>query len=133
MLGFSDADWAGDKETRRSTTGYLFKLAGGSISWASKLQASVSLSSTEAEYVAAAAATQEAIYLRRLLGGLGFIQEGPTAIMEDNQGCIALSLNPINHQRLKHVDLKFHFVREKVARRKWRWCGYLPTSSRLTC
>jgi hypothetical protein len=64
LLGYSDADWAGDRETRRSTTGYVFKMAGASVSWASRLQQSVALSSTESEYMAASAAVQEAVYLR---------------------------------------------------------------------
>jgi len=114
LLGYSDADWASDRETRRSTTGYLFKLAGGSVSWASRLQPTVALSSTESEYMAASAAVQEAIYLRLLMEKLGFSQEGPTVIREDNQGCIALSENPVNHQRSKHIDIKYHFTRERV-------------------
>jgi hypothetical protein len=74
----------------------------------------VALSSSEAEYMAASAAAQEAIYLRRLLDELGFIQEGATRIMEDNQGCIALSVNPVHQKRSKHIDIKHHFIRELV-------------------
>jgi hypothetical protein len=115
LQGFSDADWAGDRETRRSTTGYVFKMAGGSVSWGSKLQQSVALSSAESEYMAASVATQEALYLRRLLGDLGVEQRGPTVIWEDNQGCVALAKNPVHHQRTKHIDIRYHFVRECVA------------------
>jgi hypothetical protein len=113
MVGFSDANYAGDLETRRSTTGYAFKIGGASVSWASRLQRTVALASTEAEYMAASAAVQEAVYLRRLLGDLGIVQRGPTVIMEDNQGCIALSENPLNHQRTKHIDVRYHYIREK--------------------
>jgi len=80
LVGYSDADWAGDRDTRRSTTGYVFMLGGGCISWASKLQPTVALSSAEAEYMAMAAAVQEAIYLRRLLEDLGFKQEQATVL-----------------------------------------------------
>jgi hypothetical protein len=114
LYGYCDADWAGDIETRRSTTGYVFMLGGGSISWASKLQPTVALSSTEAEYMAACAAVQEAIYMRRLLGDLKCEQVQPTIIWEDNQGCIAMSKNPIHHKRTKHLDIRYHFTREKV-------------------
>jgi hypothetical protein len=115
LVGFCDADWAGDRTTRRSTTAYVFVLCGGAISWASKLQGAVALSSTEAEYYALGAGGQEAVYLRRLLDGLGYKQEGPTVVKEDNQGCIALSTNPVHHKRTKHIDIKHHYVRELIA------------------
>ena len=116
LKGFADADWATDKDTRRSVTGYVFELGGAAITWNSKLQPTVALSTSEAEYMAACAATQEAIHLRRLLGDLGFPQEGPTVILEDNMGCICLSENPVMHRRTKHIDIKFHFIREAVER-----------------
>ena len=114
LTGYCDADWAGDPDTRRSTTGYVFMLCGASISWASKLQPTVALSSAEAEYMALSAAVQEAVYLRRLLSDLGYPQEQPTVIYEDNQGCIAMSNNPVMHKRTKHIDIRYHFVREHV-------------------
>ena len=117
IFGYSDADWGGDRDTRRSTTGYLFMIeeAGGAVSWGSKLQPTVALSSAEAEYMAACAAVQEAIHLRLLLRDLGFEQKEPTVIFEDNQGCIALSDNPVFHKRTKHIDIRYHFIRERVA------------------
>ena len=120
IIGFSDADWGGDRDTRRSTTGYLFMIeeTGGAISWASKLQPTVALSSAEAEYMAACAAVQEAIHLRLLMRGLGFEQKGATVIFEDNQGCIALSDNPVFHKRSKHIDIRYHFIRERVANKE---------------
>lgn len=114
LTGYCDADWAGDKDTRRSTTAYIFKLDGGCISWSSRLQPTVALSTAEAEYMAACAAVQEAMYLRQLLSDLGWSMDGPIKIKEDNQGCIALSENPVHHKRTKHIDIKYHFVREKV-------------------
>ena len=85
LVGYSDSDWAGDHETRRSTTAYLFQLAGGAISWKSRLQPTVALSSTEAEYMSACAAAQEAIYLRRLVTDLG-VKPAPPSSMWTTRG-----------------------------------------------
>lgn len=90
-------------------------IAGECVIWSSKLQPTVALSSSEAEYMAASAAVQEAMFLRCLLASLGFAQSDPTVIFEDNQGCIALSENPVLHQRTKHIDIRHHYVRECVA------------------
>ena len=84
------------------------------MSWASKLQPTVALSSTEAEYMAVCSAVQEAIHMRRLLGDIKCLQDQPTTIYEDNQGCIALSENPVSHKRTKHIDIRYHFTRERV-------------------
>lgn len=130
LEGYCDADWANDKDTRRSTTGYLFKLAGGSISWASKLQPTVALSSTEAEYMALSAGVQEALYLRQLLEDLGYQQSAATVIHEDNQGCIALADNPIHHKRTKHIDIRYHFVRERIESEEIK-VSYVPTEHQL--
>jgi transposase InsO family protein len=112
LVGYCDADWAGDLDSRRSTTGYVFKLGRFPVSWKSKRQPTVALSTSEAEYMSLASAAQTAIWLRRLLGDLGFTQEKATEIFEDNQGCIAMAKNPVNHDRTKHIDIKYHFVRE---------------------
>ena len=84
IVGYADADWAGDVNTRKSTSGYVFQIGGSTISWMSKRQSIVALSTTEAEYVALSTATQEAIWLRSLLKGMGFEQKSPTTIFEDN-------------------------------------------------
>ena len=99
---------------RRSTTGYCFKLgdSGVSVSWQVKKQPTVSLSSCEAEYQGLAAAVQEAIFLRGLLREMGYEQFEPTTIGEDNQSCIKLATNPVLHKRSKHIDTKYHFIRE---------------------
>jgi transposase InsO family protein len=118
LVGFSDADWAGDIVTRRSTSGYVFLYGSSLISWRSCRQATVAKSSTEAEYVALSMATQEAIWLRRLFTDLKVDVTEPTSvtmIFEDNQGAIDLSKNPKHHNRTKHIDVSFHFVRERVA------------------
>ena len=91
LVGYSDSDWAGDVDTRRSTTGYVFQLCGGPVSSKSKHQKMVTLSSTEAEYVAGSKAAQDAVYLRHLLKDLGFEQKEPTILYEDNEGCVFFS------------------------------------------
>lgn len=103
-----------DPNGRKSCFGYVFMLCGGTISWLSKKQATIALSFTEAEYVAVSIAAQEAIWLRGLLQDLNFHQEQPTIIQEDNQGAIAMSRNPKHHGRAKHVDIRYHFIRDKV-------------------
>jgi Reverse transcriptase (RNA-dependent DNA polymerase)/gag-polypeptide of LTR copia-type len=114
LVGYSDADWAGDATTRRSRTGYVFMLNGAAVSWRSQRQQTVALSTAEAEYMALTAAIQEAVYLRQLLTDLGEKPAGATVINEDNQGCIALSRNSMTVGRSKHIDIKYHFSREKV-------------------
>ena len=114
LIGYSDADWAGDIDDRHSTSGNVFSFACGAVSWLSKKQATVALSTAEAEYVALSTATQEAIWLRRLLADVGEPPEGPTEIYEDNQGAISMAKNPVGHARTKHIDIRYHFVREGV-------------------
>ena len=114
LTGHSDADWANDTETRQSTSGYIFQINRSTISWCSKKQSYISRSTTEAQHMALSFATQEAIWLRRLPGNVGVKQTESTVIYEDNQGAIQLSRNPKFHNRMKHIDIAFNFVREKV-------------------
>ena len=116
LVGESDADWSGDVNDRKSTTGYYFKLIGrgAALSWDVKKQATVALSSSEAEYQGMAAAVQEALYLKQLLEDFGIQQKRPIAIGEDNQSCIRLCQNPVMHKRSKHIETKFHFIRDKT-------------------
>ena len=114
LVGFSDADWAGDMNDRQSTTGNLFMMSGAAIAWSSKKQPVVVLSTTEAEYVALSAATQEAVWLRRLLSDIKAPPQTQILIKEDNQGTIAIVRNPVSHSRTKHIDIKFHYVREAL-------------------
>ena len=109
-MGESDADWCGDVNDRKSTTGYYFKLngRGASLSWGVKKQAKVALSSLEAEYEGMAAAVQEALYLKQLLEDFGIQRKRPIAIGEDNQSCIRLCQNPF-----MHIETKFHLIRDK--------------------
>ena len=114
LRGFSDSDWAGEKDGSRSTSGYVWMLSGGPVSWKSRLQPIVALSSTEAEYITVTAAAQEGIWLRRVMGELGFEQVGATDLAVDNEGAIALSENPQAHPRTKHIRLRYHFIRQYV-------------------
>ena len=112
--GWVDRDFASDIDSRKSMTGYLMSLNGGPISWKSSRQGGVTLSSSEAEFVAASQAGQEVVYLRALLRGFGYTQKGPTEIWEDNASCIMMSENPTNRDRSRHVDVKVHFLRDLV-------------------
>jgi len=111
---FSDSDHGRCRDTRRSVTGFIFYLAGAPICWQSRQQPTVALSSMEAEYMAACATTQEALWLVALLKALGFTQSRPVLIQEDNQSAIEYSKNPTSHKYTKHIDTRYHFVREQV-------------------
>jgi hypothetical protein len=129
-IGFSDADWAGDLDNRRSTSGYLFQISGGPVSWRSKKQSSVALSTAEAEYVALASSAQEAIWMRQLTTELGSAPTDATTIFEDNQSAISMASNPQFHGRAKHISIKYHFIRESVSDGmvKLRYC---PTNEMI--
>ena len=117
--GYSDADWAGDHADRKSTSGYVFMLLGAPISWGSKKQSSVSLSTSEAEYIALSLTIQEGKWIHRLLCEVltAANEEGPElVIFEDNQSCIKMTKNPVNHGRAKHIDIKYHHIRDEVKR-----------------
>jgi len=122
IYGFADSDWAGEKDGAKSTSGYVFMLNGGAVSWASKKQTVTAQSTTEAELISASAAAQEAVHLRQLLTELS-IQQPPTAIFEDNNGCIKVANNPITSPRTKHIQVKFFYVRERVLRREVELVG----------
>jgi len=114
LTGFSDSDMAGDIDGRKSTTGVLFFLDGCPISWQSQKQRVVALSTCEAEYIVAATACCQGVWLSRLLQEV--IKEKPCtpALMVDNKSAIALAKNPVLHDRSKHIDTKFHFIRDCV-------------------
>ena len=105
VLRYSDADWGGDVDDRKSTSGYMLQIAGGPVSWKSRKQDTVALSTAEAEYVALSIAAQECVWMRRLLSELGNPPGGPTTILEDNQSSIATARNPQFHGRAKHIDI----------------------------
>ena len=101
-------------DDRHSNTGNLFVMSGGAISWFNRKQTVVALSTAEAEYVALSTAPQEATWLRGLLSDIKATPKTPTIIKEDNQGTITIARNPISHARTKHMDIKFHYVREAL-------------------
>uniref|UniRef100_H3H922 Uncharacterized protein n=1 Tax=Phytophthora ramorum TaxID=164328 RepID=H3H922_PHYRM len=114
--GYSDADWAGDLADRKSTSGYTFMLMSAPVSWGSKKQSSVSLSTSEAEYIALSLAIQEGKWIHRLLCEIlaAANETGPELmIREDNQSCIKMTKNPVNHGRAKHIDIKYHHIRDE--------------------
>ena len=115
VLGYSDADYANDIRDRKSISGYVFKLGRGAITWSSKKQPTVATSTTEAEYTASALAAREAVWLRNLFAEIGFEQTRPTVLYEDNRASIILAQDPQFHQRSKHFDVRYHYVREKQA------------------
>ena len=111
LHGYSNADWAGDRDKRRSTSGHVFILSDGAVTWCSKRQASVALSTVESKYMALSLATQEAVWLRRLVEEMGNPDPEATVIYEDNQGAIATAHNPVFHRRTKHIQIRYHYVR----------------------
>jgi transposase InsO family protein len=113
IKGYCDADYASDIDTRRSTTGYVFNLNGGAISWSSRRQTTVAVSTAEAEYMAASYAAKEAVWLRKLSYDLD-LNDKTTVIMEDNQAAIKLIKHPIQSMRSKHIDIIYHYTRELV-------------------
>jgi len=114
LSGFVDADWAGNVNDRRSTTGYCFNTGSAAVSWCSKKQATVALSTCEAEYVAATMATQECLWLKRLIKEMISGSNYVVFIHYDNESAIKLAGNPVFHARTKHIETHYHFVREKV-------------------
>ena len=128
LTGFSDSDWAGNIDIRKSTSGFCFKLNNSSsaISWASKLQKCVSTSTAEAELNAVVEASKEAVHLVNLLRELDLEIQQPVNVFVDNQACIALSKNSMNHGKTKHFALKVLFVRNLVESRLLE-LSYLPT------
>jgi hypothetical protein len=110
--GYSDADWAQNKGDRKSVTGYIFEMAGAPVTWSSKGQATIALSSTEAEYVALTATAREAIWLRSVLAEMGRPARRGTTIYEDNESAMKLVNNPVLHARSKHIDICHHAVRQ---------------------
>jgi hypothetical protein len=136
-VAFADADYANDQDTRRSTSGYLVQSCGGSVVWKTKTQPVVALSTTEAEYYAAAYCCQEICWMTECLKEIGVefketemignrrnidvlqthpleLLQNPIVLHEDNQACIAISKNPERHARTKHIEVKYHFVRDLV-------------------
>ena len=114
LVGYTDADWAGDLDQRKSTSGYLFTFAGSVISWKSRKQPAIALSSMEAEYIALSEACKELVWIHGLCKEL-HINLGVTKMYEDNQACIALTNKTSHHSKAKHIDLRYHYNREVMS------------------
>ena len=154
LNGYTEADWAGDHHTRRSTSGFVFNVGSGAISWSSKRQPTVALSSCEAEYMGQTQATKEAVWLSSLLDqlsapqvpGIHSLQTQSTSVALaclptsfalnaiiihcDNQGAIALAKNPQAHARSKHIDIQWHYQREKIEDKSVEF-RYVPTEEQV--
>jgi hypothetical protein len=115
LEGYSDANVVADPAESKSTASYVDIVAGGAGSWASQVQATVATSTTEAEYMGAAQSTKEVLWLRKLMATLTGHVGGGVPMWLDNQGALALAKDPVNHQRAKHIDVCYQFVRERVA------------------
>jgi len=120
LQGWSDADWAGDNETQRSTTDFTFIFGGAAVSWGSTFQKTVALSTMEAEYMALCEASKGAVWRNKLVQSVASqglqtaTSGGPINIKVDNSDCTDFSKHPVEHKRTKHIDNRFHFVREAI-------------------
>ena len=117
LHGYADADWAGSPVDRKSTTGYCFSLGSAMISWSSRKQGTLAHSTAEAEYIATSDASREAVWLRKLIYGLYGNKLETTVIHCDNQSCLKIAENPVFHERTKHIDMKYHYVRDMVQKK----------------
>ena len=129
LKGYADADFASDQSCK-STIGYVFLLSTGAVTWSSKMQRSISTSTTEAEYYALAYAGKEVVWIRNLLQQLGQLVLEPTILYSDNQGGIALVGNPEFHARTKHIDVSIHYIKE-LAGDQMVNMQYIPTDQML--
>ena len=132
LVVYSDADWAGDQTDRKSTSGFVAMLYGGAISWGSRKQASVSTSSTESEYIAMSTCAKQSQWIAQILRDMKlpkYVGKDPytVQIKGDNQGALALIRNPHLHERSKHIDIQYYYIRDLEARRKID-IGYIPTT-----
>jgi len=112
--GYTDANWAGNVSDRRSTNGFMFSFGSGDVNWSNKKQPIVALSSLEVEYRGVTIVTCEVIWLQKLLSDLLQSMDAPVVIYCDNISSILLTNNPVYHARTKHIEVHYHFIREKV-------------------
>jgi len=126
LCGFTDADWTGSPTDRKRTSGGIFSIGLTTVSWYSRKQRSVALSSAEVEYMVASLATCKAIWIWKILVRLFRLHLEPTVIYCDNQSCIKLLANPVFHDRSKHIDIKYHHIKDCV---QWiiMLLSYIPT------
>ena len=120
LIGYADADWGENRDNRRSTTGFVVLMADGAVTWTSRMQKTVARSSTEAKYMALSEACSEVAWLTSLQKEIGYEKLAPVPLVSDNQGGIFLAINPAHDRRLKHVDIRYHFIREFVESKRVR-------------
>jgi hypothetical protein len=141
LHGYFDADWARDVSDRKSRCGYVFLMAGGAVSWWSGKQPVVATSTTHAEYIGQDYAARELIWILRFLDEIGFPVKDTTKVYShlnlsmpqlfgDNQGALALAKNPVHHRLTKHIDVKYHFIREQLANKVFNLL-YCPTKKNV--
>lgn len=130
LVAHVDSDFANDPDKSRSVSAYIIQFANGPVAWKSKLQSTVATSSVHAEYIALYDGVREIVWLRQLLKDLGFEQQSPTAVFEDNKGCISLCSNDRTDPRTKHINVKYHFNREQTKNKSIK-VFYKPTAEML--
>lgn len=134
LLGYCDADYAGDVDDRKSVTGHVFMLGGGPVTWVSHKQRCVATSTTESEYIALSEASKQGQWIRALLIELNrptYLGKRLVApIRSDNMGCIAIAKDPVAHSRTKHIDVRYHYVRELISHGKTT-VDYIPSGDNL--
>jgi hypothetical protein len=134
MVVYTDSDWGGDSTDRKSTTGYVVKINGCTVSWGTKKQQTVALSTAEAEYMAISVGIQEVIWMRQFIGEilkvLNKALDEASTVYCDNQAAVSISTNDVHHHRTKHIDIKYHFIRDHVQNKvvKMEW---LPTHEQV--
>ncbi|KAL4030992.1 hypothetical protein IC575_009247 [Cucumis melo] len=131
LEGYCDSEWVGDTNDQKSTSGYVFFLGNTTFTWNSKKQPILTLSTCEAEYVAAASCVCHAVWLRNLLKTVGILEDDPTMIHVDNKSTVALAKNPVFHDRNKHIDTRFHFIRDCISRKEVQ-VEYMKTKDQIT-
>jgi hypothetical protein len=114
LSGYTDSDWAGSVANRKSTSGYCFSLGSTMILWQSRKQSSISLSTTEVEYIASCSSSCEAIWIQKLLTSLFDLEMEATTILCDNQSYIKMTENPVFHDRSKHIEIHYHYICDMV-------------------
>jgi hypothetical protein len=129
FIAYADADWAGDPINRKSVTSYVVKLAGSVVSWKSRKQKTLAHSSTEAEYMALSDASRQISWIQNLYKEIGFKIES-TILCGDNQGAIFIGSNPTTEKRTKHIDIRFHYIRECIEEGKII-LYYIPTKEQI--
>ena len=130
--GYTDSDWVRSVPDKKSTSGCCFSLGSAMISWQSRKQSSIALITVEAKYIVACSASCEAIWLQKLLTGLFDLEMEATVILCDNQGCIKMTENPVFHDKSKHIEIRYHYIRDMVQRGAIK-LQYVGTDEQVAC